>query len=223
MNIESIQLISLLGLGFMLGIKHALDADHIVAISTIASQTKNLKSSSLLGISWGLGHTATLLLISLFVMLFKIKIPTTFALTFEFIVGIMLVVLGIQMLRKIFKEKIHIHAHKHDTDYHTHLHQHQISLSHNHAHKSFFIGTLHGLSGSAALILLVLATVKSAFEGMLYVAIFGIGSIIGMTIVSTVIGIPFLLTKKFSSLENSVKILAGSASIITGGMIIFHL
>lgn len=222
-HIESLQLISLLGLGFMLGLKHALDADHIVAVSTIASQVKNLKTSSLLGIFWGLGHTATLLIVSLLVLLFKINIPKIFSLSFEFIVGVMLVILGINMLKKISTEKIHLHSHIHDALSHIHFHQHAISTSHNHIHKSFFIGIVHGLAGSAALMFLVLATVKSVFEGILYVAIFGIGSIAGMFLISTAIGIPFVITQKFSSIEKNIKIIASSISIVLGGIIMYEI
>ena len=206
-----------------MGLKHALDADHVVAVSTIASQVKNLKCSSMLGIFWGIGHTATLFFISLLVLLFKINIPISFSLLFEFLVGIMLIILGINTLRKIFKEKIHLHTHKHKATYHLHLHKHELSSSHNHAHKSFFIGMVHGLAGSAALMLLVLTTVKSTFEGLIYVTIFGIGSITGMFLASMAIGVPFVITKKFTSFEKDIKIIAGSASIIMGGIIIYEI
>lgn len=222
-NMESLQLASLLVLGFMFGVKHALDADHIVAIGVIASQIKNLKTSSLLGIFWGIGHTATLFFISLLVLIFKIKIPILFSLLFEFFVGAMLVILGINILKKIFKEKIHFHAHNHEDKSHIHIHQHKTNASHTHIHKSFFIGLIHGLSGSAALMLLVLATVKSTFEGLMYVAIFGIGSIIGMFLVSTAIGIPFIITKQFTSIEKGIKIIAGSISIVMGGIIMYEI
>lgn len=93
-EIESLQLITLFGLGFILGLKHALDADHIVAVSTIVSQTKSLKKSSLLGAIWGMGHTTTLFLVGLAILGFKLTLPYKLALSFEFLVGIILVILG---------------------------------------------------------------------------------------------------------------------------------
>jgi sulfite exporter TauE/SafE len=221
--IEPLQLTILLGLGFILGLKHALDADHVVAVSTIVSQTKNLKKSSLAGAIWGMGHTATLFLVGLVILVFKLAIPDKLALSFEFIVGIVLVALGVDVLRKVSKGKVHLHEHQHGDSVHTHLHSHKESPSHNYIHKSFVVGTIHGLAGSAALMLLVLTTVNSIFQGLLYILIFGIGSIVGMLIVSGIIALPFLLSSKFDKINNIVKILAGTISIVLGFTIMYEI
>lgn len=221
--IEPLQLTILLGLGFILGLKHALDADHVVAVSTIVSQTKNLKKSSLAGAIWGVGHTATLFLVGLVILVFKLAIPDKLALSFEFIVGVVLVVLGVDVLRKVIKGKVHLHEHQHGDSVHTHLHSHKESPSHNYIHKSFVVGTIHGLAGSAALMLLVLTTVNSIFQGLLYILIFGIGSIVGMLIVSGIIALPFLLSSKFDKINNIVKILAGTISIVLGFTIMYEI
>lgn len=221
--IEPLQLTILLGLGFILGLKHALDADHVVAVSTIVSQTKNLKKSSLAGAIWGMGHTATLFLVGLVILVFKLAIPDKLALSFEFIVGVVLVVLGVDVLRKVSKGKVHLHEHQHGDSVHTHLHSHKESPSHNYIHKSFVVGTIHGLAGSAALMLLVLTTVNSIFQGLLYILIFGIGSIVGMLIVSGIIALPFLLSSKFDKINNIVKILAGTISIVLGFTIMYEI
>lgn len=221
--IEPLQLTILLGLGFILGLKHALDADHVVAVSTIVSQTKNLKKSSLAGAIWGMGHTATLFLVGLVILVFKLAIPDKLALSFEFIVGVVLVVLGVDVLRKVIKGKVHLHEHQHGDNVHTHLHSHKESPSHNYIHKSFVVGTIHGLAGSAALMLLVLTTVNSIFQGLLYILIFGIGSIVGMLIVSGIIALPFLLSSKFDKINNIVKILAGTISIVLGFTIMYEI
>lgn len=221
--IETFKLITLFGLGFVLGLKHALDADHVVAVSTIVSQTKSLKKSLLAGAIWGVGHTITLLLVGLVILIFKLTIPDKLALSFELIVGVVLVVLGVDVLRKVIKEKVHLHEHQHGSSVHTHLHPHKESWSHDHTHRSFVVGMIHGLAGSATLMLLVLTTVRSVFQGLLYILIFGIGSIIGMLIVSGIIGFPFLLLAKFGKINNSVKILAGTISIVLGFTIMYKI
>ncbi len=219
--IEPLQLVTLLGLGFVLGLKHALDADHVVAVSTIVSQAKSLRKSSLFGAIWGAGHTAALFLVGLTVLIFKLAIPDAIALSFEFLVGIVLVILGMDVLRKLIKDQVHLHRHKHDRILHAHFHSHEGSSSHSHMHKSFVVGMIHGLAGSAALMLLVLPAAKSIFQGLLYILVFGIGSIMGMLIVSGIIGLPFLLTAKSDRIHNTVKMLAGTISIVLG-FIIMH-
>ena len=222
-SIEPFQLIALLGLGFVLGLKHALDADHIVAVSTIVSQTKSLKKSSLAGAMWGVGHTTTLFLVGLVILIFKLAIPDKLALSFQFTAGVVLVVLGVDVLRKVIKEKFHLHKHQHGDRVHTHLHPHKESPLHDHTHKSFVVGTIHGLAGSAALMLLVLTAVKSIFQGLLYILIFGVGSIVGMLIVSGIIALPFLLSAKFDKINKIVKIFSGTISIVLGFTIMYEI
>lgn len=214
--------ITLLGLGFILGLKHALDADHVVAVSTIVSQVRGLKKSSLIGAAWGVGHSTTLLLVGLVILIFKLVIPNKVALFFEILVGFILVILGIGVLIKAIKEKIHLHKHKHDNTVHTHFHSHKESPSHIHMHKSFMVGMAHGLAGSAALMLLVLTTVKSVSWGLSFILIFGAGSILGMFILSGILSLPFLLTAKFEKIHNNIKILVGIISIILGFTIIYE-
>ena len=218
MNDELLQLIGLLGLGLVLGLKHALDADHVVAVSTIVSQTKELKRSSLYGILWGLGHTTTLLISGLAILLLKLTIPSKLALSFEFIVGIVLVILGIDVLVKLWRDKPHLHKHQHEEGelVHTHIHTHKASEFHSHTHKSFLIGMLHGLAGSGSLVLLALASAHSVGQGILFILIFGIGSIIGMLITSTIIGLPFVLTMRFDSVNKVVRLVAGVVSVGLG-------
>lgn len=218
-----LQLITLLSLGFILGLKHALDVDHVVAVSTIVSQTKSLKKSSLSGAIWGLGHTTTLFLVGLLILGLKLVLPEKLALSFEFLVGIVLVVLGTDVLRKVIKDKVHLHGHKHDNITHLHLHAHNTSQSHSHTHKSFIVGMFHGLAGSAALMLLVLPTVESMLQGLLFILIFGIGSILGMLITSTIIGLPFVFTTKFDRINNIVKTVAGTLSIVLGFTIMYEI
>jgi len=220
---ELFSLLSLLMLGFVLGLEHALDADHVAAVSAIASETKSVKKSSILGIFWGLGHTTTLFIAGIIVLIFKIVIPKNLALSFELLVGIMLIALGLGVLWKAAKSKIHLHIHEHDGAGHVHFHSHALSESHSHshAHKSFIVGAVHGLAGSAALMLLVLSTADSLFSGLLYILVFGLGSIIAMLTISTIIGLPFRLTSNFGKINGAIKLIAGFASIILGVSIIY--
>src|SRR3989338_8952425 len=105
--IEIFQFLTSLGLGFILGLKHALDADHVVAVSTITSQTNSLRKASVLGVAWGIGHTITLLLSGLLILLLKLTIPEKLALSFEFIVGIVLAFLGTDVILKAIRERQH--------------------------------------------------------------------------------------------------------------------
>ncbi len=213
-------LLTLLGLGFLLGIEHATDADHVAAVSTMTSESKNLKNSAMHGIYWGLGHTFTLLFVGLLLLLFKITIPQKLAASFEFLVGLMLVFLGINLFVKILKSRFHLHLHKHGKIAHLHYHIHKSQHSHKHSKTSFFIGLVHGLAGSAALMLLVLATVKTIFSGLVYILVFGVGSILGMLLISISISIPILLAKNLSRIHFIIRSLASLVSIFIGVSVI---
>lgn len=198
-----------------------MDADHIVAVSTIITRQKNLLKSSLTGLFWGVGHTISLFAVSVIVIFFKISLPSKLVLLFELLVGLMLIMLGLRVLFS-FKET-HIHEHKHDKLTHEHPHYHYKNDSgHNH-HSPFFIGSIHGLAGSGVLTLLVLSTIKSKILGMIFVLLFGFGSILGMTLMSLVIGYPFLYIKKIPGIEKCIRNLAGVISIIIGALIVFEI
>jgi ABC-type nickel/cobalt efflux system permease component RcnA len=212
------------GLGLILGIKHALDADHIIAVSTIVSEYQSLKWASLIGVFWGLGHTVTLFAVGLLVIGFRLTISPRVALSLEFLVALMLVTLGISILWRSFRERIHVHAHAHNPETHAHLHLHgEPKESHSHRHpfhpmrKPFLVGMVHGLAGSAALMLLVLTTIPSPLAGLGYILIFGVGSVGGMLVLSSMIGLPFIVTaRRFTVLNRWTRILAGGASIAFG-------
>lgn len=211
-------------LGFTLGMQHALDADHVVAISTILSQYRHPFKAALVGIFWGIGHTLTLFLVGMAVIVFKLPIPNQLALAMEFIVGVMLFVLGVQILWKYRQKRIHSHPHDHDVEplVHEHYHFHDSDSGHSHPHfshhhKSLLVGMIHGLAGSGALMLLLLGTLRSPVEGAAYILIFGLGSILGMTLISTAIGLPFALSAgRFASLNRSIRLVSGVASMILG-------
>jgi len=218
-------LLAIFGLGLLYGIQHATDADHLVAVSTIVSEHKSFKWASFIGAFWGLGHTTTLFLVGLVVIGLRVAIPPRLALGLEFLVALMLVLLGSRILWRSFGvEKIHLHTHAHNPETHTHFHVHDShGQDHRHAHpfrsmrKPFVVGMIHGLAGSAALMLLVLTSIPSVVAGMAYIAVFGIGSVGGMLLLSGLIGLPFILTaQRFSRVNRWIQVAAGVASLLFG-------
>jgi ABC-type nickel/cobalt efflux system permease component RcnA len=222
-------LIATLLYGFWIGLKHAFDADHIIAVSTIVSEHRSIFRSSLVGAFWGLGHTASLLIVGLAVMLMRVSIPPGAAPWMEAPVGIMLILLGAMSLRRALggrAPKIHSHVHSHgDQPPHEHLHFHG-PADHDHKHyalriggKPFIVGMVHGMAGSAALMLLVLSTIESALLGLIYIALFGLGSIGGMLLISALISLPFRAVR----VGAAVQLIAGFLSVAFGFWIIFEL
>ena len=192
------EFLTILGLGLVLGLRHALDTDHLAAVSTILTQRPSLGASGMVGFSWGLGHTVVLLVAGAVVLVLRVSIPEPVAIAAEFGVGMMLVFLGGRLAIRLIRERWHIHAHDHDGAQHMHLHGHALVEDHGHGRwwrdsiRPFCIGMAHGLAGSAALLLLVLSSAQSVSEGLTYIAVFGLGSIIGMVLVGMVVSLPVL-------------------------------
>ena len=188
--------VTILMLGFVLGLRHALDTDHIAAVATVLAQRPSWRASSLVGLSWGLGHTVVLLLVGALVLVLRVPIPEPIAMAAEFAVGVMLVVLGGLLGIKLVKQQWHMHQHDHDGAKHVHLHSHVQSPGHGHSHwwresvRPLCIGMAHGLAGSAALLLLVVASAHSVMEGLVYITVFGCGSILGMMLIGLVLSFP---------------------------------
>lgn len=206
-------LLSTLGLGFILGIKHAFETDHIIAVTTMVTEQKNPLKAAVIGTFWGIGHTSTLLAVGLIVLILNISIPAAVSAFFELIIAIVLVITGIRTI-KTRPSGYHQHLHSHDGITHTHLHT---PTHHDRRKKSLVIGALHGLAGSGALMVLILATIQSVQLGIMYVIVFGAGSIMGMTTISFLIGIPLTLSvKKFTAYERGIRTLAGILSLVIG-------
>jgi len=218
-------LLAAFGLGLLLGIQHALDPDHLIAVSTIVSEHKSFKWASLIGAFWGLGHTTTLFIVGLVVIGLRVTIPPRLAGSMELLVAAMLIILGVNVLRKAFgTERVHLHTHSHNPETHTHVHAHvnpKQDHAHTHAFKAmrrpFIVGMVHGLAGSAALMLLVLSTIESPLGALIYIVIFGLGSVGGMLLLSGIISLPFVLTaQRFAAMNKSIRVVAGMASVIFG-------
>jgi len=221
--------LSILALGFVLGIKHAIEPDHVIAVSTIASQSKKLLKSSLAGVFWGIGHTATLFIIGIILILMKGEIPEKWAMSLEFLVGIMLVYLGSSTILSF--KNAHLHHHLHGGEDHLHVHSHMNSGQHEHKHqpqnvsylKSMIIGLVHGLAGSGAMILLAMSSVKSVWEAVIYILIFGAGTVMGMLLFTTIIGIPFVFSAKKRRLNKTLNQVTGVISVGFGMYYMYNL
>ncbi|OLO42775.1 hypothetical protein BTR23_01885 [Alkalihalophilus pseudofirmus] len=170
---------SILGTGLLIGLRHSLDADHVVAVSTIATRTKNPLKAGITGVFLGLGHTFTILLIGAIVLLFGLGIPAQLDQYFEWIVAVILIYLGI---RTVLDAKSETAATK------------EISLQ-QYNFRSFVVGLVHGLAGSAALTILMVSQVTHIGQGVLFLLLFGIGSIFGMFIIAMILSFPFRVAK----------------------------
>jgi len=223
---------AVLGIGFLIGLKHATEADHLAAVSTIVSERRSLLGSAIIGGIWGLGHTISLLAAGVFVLLLDFQISEQTERILEFCVGVMLVLLGLNVLRKLVQGgTLHFHAHEHGARQHVHPHLHEPGVkdaADTHHGFSFsprplIIGMIHGLAGSAALMLLVIPTIDSRPLGLLYIIIFGIGSIGGMMLMSFLVGLPFALTAlRFNRFNYLLQSIAGLVSVGLGLFIIYE-
>ncbi len=220
--------------GLMIGLVHAFEPDHLSAVSTQLLQNKNSTSgskkigvlsltisSSLRGAFWGMGHTSSIMLIGILIAGLSLNIPDNFFVSAEVVVGFMLILLAIFTFanKSIFKQK-HIHPHEHSNGIsHTHLHTH--SENHKHGHKAYLIGCVHGIAGSGGLVALIASTMNG-FDMMIYFLIlFGIGSIIGMTVASGILGLPFILLSKMSSATKYLRYAIAGITFIIGINIVF--
>ncbi len=224
--------------GMLIGMRHAMDADHVAAVASLVSRKQSLTTAIRQGGVWGLGHTITLLLFGSIVIFIDTVIPESVAKGLEMAVGGMLVLLGADLLRRMARDRIHFHTHRHDEGYsHFHAHSHlgepatRHELSpHDHQHhrqrfplRALLVGLMHGMAGSAAVILLTLDAVTSPFQGILYILIFGIGSMFGMLLLSVVISIPMQLSAgRLSRAHNIFQLVIGLTTIALGLLVLFE-
>jgi ABC-type nickel/cobalt efflux system permease component RcnA len=221
---------TILGIGLLFGLKHATEVDHVVAVSTIASRQRNVWRSALVGALWGAGHTLALLVAGAVVLSLRIAIPQSVSKLLEFCVALMIIGLGVAALWRSLRKRsdVHVHEHRHDGLSHVHIHFHEQSTMHHnarqHSHtvtaigvKPLLIGMVHGLAGSGALTLLVLTQISSIWIGLLYLGVFGAGSVVGMVLMSGLIGLPFALTSRsLSSVHHRMQVAAAVVSIAFG-------
>ena len=215
---------AILGLGFLLGMQHALEADHVAAVSSIAARRSDVGDIVKHGLTWGLGHTLTLFVFAGAAILLGHAIPEWLAQPLETAVGLMLVGLGAHVLWRLWRDRVHFHKHGHgDGTVHIHAHSHagetipHARAPHSHGHgfrwRTLLVGLMHGMAGSAALLVLAVSQAASPAAGLAYVALFGIGSMVGMGALSTVIAVPLAVSARWLTWANSG--LQGAVGIIT--------
>jgi high-affinity nickel-transport protein len=204
---------AVLALGFFLGMRHATDSDHVVAVTTIVSRARSARAALWVGALWGFGHSATILLVGGAIVLFGWVIPPRLGLSMEMSVAVMLVVLGVMNLSGALQHIERV-AHRHDAE------PSPPELVHQHGRSSFrplLVGVVHGLAGSAAIALLVLATIKSAALALVYLAIFGAGTMAGMMLLTLAMALPLsAVSSRFERFEVLLARTTGVLSIAFG-------
>lgn len=227
------RMFGILGLGFLLGMQHALEADHIAAVSSIAARRSSVSDIVKHGLTWGLGHTVTLFIFAGAAILLGHAIPEHLARPLETAVGIMLVGLGAHLLWRMWRDRVHFHQHRHgDGTEHFHLHSHAAETvphqrsTHVHQHgfrwRSLLVGLMHGMAGSAALLVLAATQLSSPVYGLIYVLLFGIGSMLGMGALSTVIAVPLAVSARWLTWANrTLQVAVGVVTIAIGAMTIY--
>ena len=226
----------LLLMGLLIGMRHALEADHVAAVASLLSKRQSLASTIWQGSAWGLGHTVTLFLFGSVVIFMDTVMPERLAAGLEFAVGVMLVLLGADVLRRVIRDRVHFHTHQHGDHRHFHAHSHAGEAvakhdpsKHDHEHpkgfpvRALLVGLMHGMAGSAAVILLALDTVTSPLQGVLYILVFGIGSMLGMALLSVAISVPMRLSaNRLTWLHNGFQFLVGGLTVGLGLMVIYE-
>ncbi len=218
-------------MGFLLGLRHALDPDHVAAVSTMVSARGGIRRSLLVGPCWGLGHAAALLAAGGVILVLRLSLPPALELWAEGVVAAMLVVLGLgAVVRSIRDWHVHAHRHVHDGVEHLHFHAHRrgVAERHDHVHplragiRPFLVGAVHGLAGTAGLSLLVLgAAPPSVAVGFAYLAALGLGALVGMLVLSTLLTLPLsLLNRRYAPLRHRVQLAAGIGSLALGAWLL---
>jgi len=201
MDTSSIQPLALLGLGLLLGLRHAMDPDHVVAVTAIAARTRRAGPAAWLGIAWGAGHTVTLWAVGALIIVFNLVMPPRLGLALEFAVALALVVVGLLNLRG------HEHTHSGFED----------APAGPLARRAFLVGLVHGLAGSAAVALLVLATVHDTVLACGYLGVFALGTLVGMALVTTGFAVPVsAMTRRFALEPRTIRLATGLMSLLFG-------
>jgi high-affinity nickel-transport protein len=249
--------LAILTIGFLLGMRHATDPDHVIAVSTIVSRERSILKAALIGILWGCGHTITIVAVGAAIILFGMAIPARVGLTMEFSVGLMLILLGVLNLTGAMRwltqkfspshPKVtgdHAHLHEHNSHLHLHWHSHGPAGEHHgasvapparlrapfarlgvfHTLRPLFVGIVHGLAGSAAVALLVLSTIRDPRWAVLYLVVFGVGTIAGMMFITAAIALPFSFAGyKFAWLNRGLITASGLVSLAFGLFICYRI
>jgi high-affinity nickel-transport protein len=248
--------LAILVIGFLLGMRHATDPDHVIAISTIIARERSVTKAGAVGALWGVGHSFTILVVGAAIILLGLAVPVRIGLTMEFSVGLMLIILGVLNLTGAMKwmsekfspahpivtgEHAHIHGHGHKLHFHWHAHapgseHHSVSLSpprwsawprlrgRGSTFRPLLIGIVHGLAGSAAVALLVLSTIRDARWAVLYLLIFGAGTVAGMILITAAMALPLAFVgNRLAWLNGGLVATSGVISLAFGVFLCYHI
>ena len=217
---------AVLALGFLLGLRHAFEPDHLAAVSTLATRAGRLRDAARLGVAWGVGHTASVVVVALLLIALGVRLPEGLATVAELLVAVLLVTLGGLVLLRYARGRWHMHFHEHDGASHVHLHSHAQAPSHVHGHtqwdarRSLGLGLAHGLAGSGAVLVLIVAATPTATARLAYVAAFGLGTIAGMVTVSWTLGVLVkAASQRGARVATALHLGAAATSVILGVML----
>lgn len=216
----------IISIGFLLGMRHATDPDHVIAVSTIVSRERGLLKAGMIGALWGIGHTFTIFIVGIAIILFKIAIPTRLGLSMEFSVGLMLILLGVLNLTGLMPRWITRMDHSHAGM--EHLSQERRDLKESKQNlwgfmRPLLVGIVHGMAGSAAIALLVMTTISTPAWEIFYILIFGLGTIAGMMLITACIALPVAYTaRRFSAWNHRMVYASGLLSLCFGLFVIYQ-
>ena len=215
-----LELMASSGLGSLLGMRHALEPDHLAAVSTLVTGERSSYKAAFLGACWGLGHTIALIAVGTIFVVLRAQMPTALAAALEFGVAVMLVGLGLRAIYLASRQgaagPVHVHHHG------SRVHVHQGMPAHIHigtwtlARRPLVVGAVHGLAGSGALAALVLTTLPSTAARVTYMALFGLGSTLGMAALSALVGWPLARLGGRVGIARAVSLVVGCASTALG-------
>jgi hypothetical protein len=215
-----IELIASSGLGSLLGMRHALEPDHVAAVSTMVSQERNGFKAAWLGLCWGIGHTASLVIVGAALVVFRAEMPASVTNLFELAVAFMLIGLGVRAIALAARQgpdgPLVLHRHGRI------VHRHAAATVHVHlghwtlARRPLIVGALHGLAGSGALTALVLTTLPTTAARVTYLALFGLGSTLSMAALSGLLGWPLARLGSHHAVARGVSLLVGCYSTALG-------
>ncbi len=220
---------AILLLGLLMGMQHALEADHMAAVSSIVCRASSVRRILRHGLVWGTGHAVTLIAVAGLALSTGLAMDEGIAAWLEGAVGVMLILLGLHVLYRLIRDRVHFHMHRHDSGtVHLHAHSHAgqtaraHGFGHDHEHptglpvRTLLVGMMHGLAGSAVLVVLAASTVGDPLTGMVYVLLFALGSIAGMVGLSALIAIPLAWTARALTTVN--RLLQGAVGAATVGL-----
>jgi cytochrome c biogenesis protein CcdA len=198
-------LLSLLAIGFVLGLRHALDADHVAAVASLATRSASLRQMLRISAAWGLGHATTLIVAGGVLVLIGATVPDGVARVLEGAVGVMLVVLGIDVLRRTRTVRtVQVHAHPHD-------------WASGRAPRALAVGCMHGLAGTGGLLLLAMPAGRSGPVALLYLLVFSLGTVLGMLLFSALISVPLAISmQRLRRAAYLLEMLLGFANLALG-------